>query len=149
MRHHIDFPTFLLGFVVGVFFLHACRAHAEAPDPALSPGASFPHKALCPDERPCVFCVPGYATKIRNVTYARKRAVCRAYGIAKGCPGPGYEVDHLIPLCAGGSNDDKNLWAEPIKDAKVKDALENLVCRRICNGAMTLEAGQRIMMEWR
>jgi hypothetical protein len=34
------------------------------------------------------------------------------YGLPTG-PHNDYEVDHLIPLCLGGADDDKNLWAEP------------------------------------
>ena len=55
------------------------------------------------------------------------------------------EVDHFIPLCAGGSNDPANLWYQPAHNEwkganfgfREKDKLESDVCRKIKNGSMT------------
>ena len=45
----------------------------------------------------------------RNVSYARKDAICKLYGIYDRT---GYTIDHIIPLSAGGSNHDRNLWCQ-------------------------------------
>jgi hypothetical protein len=67
--------------------------------------------------------------------------------------GPGCcEVDHLIPLELGGSNDIKNLWPEPDEprpgDAE-KNQLENELHRLVCAGKLLLAEAQRcITANW-
>jgi hypothetical protein len=67
--------------------------------------------------------------------------------------GPGCcEVDHLIPLELGGSNDMKNLWPQPDDprpgDAE-KDSLENDLHARVCKGEMSLADAQKcIVSNW-
>jgi hypothetical protein len=112
------------------------------PNPKLTPGAIF--------ERPKEdICKPGYTKSIRNVSSADKDAVFQAYGIHHRPPGA-YEVDHLISLELGGSNDRTNLWPEPMhlningKDegAKAKDDLENLLHAEVCAGRLTIGGAQ-------
>jgi hypothetical protein len=71
-------------------------------------------------------CIPGYAKSVRHVSGRTKAAVCAEYGIAAHQPGE-YEIDHLISLELGGSNDIKNLWPESYRtepwNAHVKDRL--------------------------
>ncbi len=50
---------------------------------------------------------------VRHVTPAQKRHAYALYG-ATPKPGVCCEVDHLIPLELGGSNDNSNLWPEPV-----------------------------------
>ena len=42
----------------------------------------------------------------------RRDEVLLRYGLPAG-PHPDYEIDHLIPLCLGGSDDFSNLWPQP------------------------------------
>jgi hypothetical protein len=66
---------------------------------------------------------------VRHVTPKMKQQVCAAYGIpAARCNGRNYEIDHLIPLELGGSNDLSNLWPQPFRPqpaAHEKDVLES------------------------
>jgi hypothetical protein len=61
---------------------------------------------------------------------------------------PDYEIDHLIPLCLGGSDDFSNLWPqprrsiEPICNAEAKDRLERRLCDMVCAGQIDLGAAQ-------
>jgi hypothetical protein len=58
------------------------------------------------------------------------------------------EVDHLISLEIGGSNDIKNLWPEPYyprPGAREKDKLENWLRKQVCSGTMSLEQAQQII----
>jgi hypothetical protein len=51
------------------------------------------------------------------------------------------ELDHLIPLELGGSNDNKNLWPQPDKPLPGwvdKDDFENELHAEVCEGTMTL-----------
>jgi hypothetical protein len=64
-----------------------------------------------------------------------------------------YEEDHLISLELGGSpKDPKNLWPEPYNipnGARVKDKLENLLHKMVCNGSISLAEAQReIATDW-
>ncbi len=72
-----------------------------------------------------------------------------------GKPGPGgarYEVDHLIPLELGGSNDVTNLWPQSYVStwgAHIKDELENRLHKLVCAGTITLpEAQDAIKTDW-
>ena len=62
------------------------------------------------------------------------------------------EVDHLVPLELGGSNDIRNLWPQP--DAprpgwEEKDQLENELHAEVCDGRMALADAQHcIAANW-
>ena len=45
-------------------------------------------------------------------------------------PCPGYVVDHIEPLCAGGPDDPGNMQWQTVKEAKEKDRKEREMCRR-------------------
>lgn len=42
-----------------------------------------------------------------------------------------YKVDHLIPLCAGGSNQENNLWPQHMSIYVVTDPMESLGCEKL------------------
>lgn len=94
---------------------------------------------------------------VRNVPDSEKKQVYASYGLAGNhtgyCDGAsGCEVDHLISLELGGSNEQTNLWPQPYDDAcnaHEKDALENRLHKLICNGTITIdEAQQAIRSNW-
>jgi hypothetical protein len=67
------------------------------------------------------------------------------------------EVDHLYPLCAGGSNDISNLWYQPITNEwsgqnfgfKEKDRLETYVCQEIVAKRMNpADAYRELTEDW-
>ncbi len=74
------------------------------------------------------------------------------YGLRPG-PHPDYEVDHLIPLGIGGSDDDRNLWPEPRRsieptwNAERKDELEFKLRDLVCSGALPVMEAQRAIAE--
>ena len=54
---------------------------------------------------------------------------CPSTGKTKGrCPG--YVVDHITPLCAGGADRPSNMQWQTKEDAKNKDRLEREQCKR-------------------
>lgn len=75
----------------------------------------------------------------RHVVKARRAAVFARDGIPAGLWSL-YELDHVIPLCLGGSNDVANLWAELWTHAHRKDVLEWRLCRALKAGTMTQAA---------
>lgn len=93
-------------------------------------------------------CTSGYAGTVRNVPESEKRAVYREYAIASHKPHE-YEVDHLISLELGGSNDERNLWPQPYPGAYSKDSLENALHRAVCARRLSLDSAQRwIARDW-
>jgi hypothetical protein len=122
-----------------------CIVQNSLPDKECTPGAVFSH--ITKDE----VCTSGYSSNVRNVSIKTKDAVYREYGIISHEPGE-YEVDHLISLELGGSNDIANLWpesADPRPGYHEKDKVENYLHDEVCSGRMNLqEAQSKIANDW-
>ena len=96
-------------------------------------------------------CLAGYTGTVRNVSDAKKKVVFELYSIDP--TKDKYEVDHLISLELGGSNDVKNLWPQSYYtetwNARVKDVLEHHLNRMVCDGKISLEEAQKaIATDW-
>jgi len=126
-----------------------CRLDAE-PDRRCSPGAYYSGLTTA------VICSAGFHTSsIRNVPDSEKHQVEAEYGLAPGSYGSTLEIDHIVSLELGGSNDIANLFPEKAVLAgghpgfHVKDRLENRVHALVCEGKITLRAAQReIAGDW-
>jgi Protein of unknown function (DUF3761) len=123
-----------------------CTLGAE-PDRRCSPGAIYSKLTKA------VICSPGFRTStIRNVPESEKFAVERAYGIQPGHYGSALEIDHIVSLELGGSNDIANLFPEKLYAGpgyRVKDKLENRLHAMVCTGAIGLSAAQHaIASNW-
>jgi hypothetical protein len=122
-----------------------CVARNGLPDAACTPGAIFPDATLD------LICTPGYTKGVRLVPDQEKNEVYAEYGIVSRAPGE-YEVDHLISLELGGSNDIANLWPElasPQPGFHQKDQLENALHKEVCSGATPLRQAQlEIAADW-
>jgi hypothetical protein len=111
----------------------------DLPNSNLTPGATYPVTTA-------QICLVGYTACVRHVTAAVGAQAYRQYGIASHAPGE-YEVDHLISLELGGSNNIKNLWPQsyvthPL-NAHIKDTLENRLHDLVCSNHMGLQEAQR------
>jgi hypothetical protein len=59
------------------------------------------------------------------------------------------ELDHLVPLELGGSNDITNLWPELGKIPNPKDGVERALNHAVCAGRVSLSAAQNaIASDW-
>jgi hypothetical protein len=110
------------------------------PDPKLTSGAILNVTAA-------QVCVPGYASKVRNVPTAEAKRVFAAYHVPYSQRGKG-ELDHLISLELGGSNAPENLWPEYGPRPNPKDARENELHALVCSGQMTLADAQAAIVDW-
>lgn len=94
-------------------------------------------------------CRKGYSKSVRHVTAGVKHQVYIAYATTphdSTC----CEVDHLISLELGGSNDFQNLWPEPYvphPGARDKDKVENFLHREVCAGRIPIQEAQREIAE--
>ncbi len=122
-----------------------CVAQGPLPDKACTPGAIFLN--VTTEE----ICIKGYARSVRNVPVEIKHKVYKQYGITHHYKGE-YEVDHLISLELGGSNDIANLWPEPAEPRPgfhEKDKVENYLHNQVCSGRIPLaEAQKKIANDW-
>jgi uncharacterized protein YceK len=122
-----------------------CMAHNGLPDSACTPGA-----ILATGTKDAI-CKPGYAKSVRNVPDSEKNQDYAEYGITSHAPGQ-YEVDHLVSLELGGSNDIANLWPElasPTPGFHEKDKVENYLHAQVCSGAISLQQAQaEIATNW-
>jgi hypothetical protein len=125
-----------------------CRAHGALPDPACTPGS------VAPVAQGAV-CVTGFeATERPSSTDAAKTRAMDSYGISAD-DRPRVELDHLVPLSLGGSNDVTNLWPEvsDLPDAgfrNSKDAVERKLLAAVCKGGHVplSEAQNAIAHDW-
>jgi hypothetical protein len=123
----------------------SCVATAGIEDKACTPGA------VIASATKAQICKPGYSSSVRNVPESEKNQVYAEYGIATHITGQ-YEVDHLISLELGGSNDIANLWpelADPTPGFHQKDQVENYLHKQVCDGKLSLkQAQQEIATDW-
>ena len=129
---------FLMMFSTSVFANGPIR-----PITSITPGEVDPKATI---EK---ICTPGYTKTVRNVSAKTKKEVFANYGINPNKDR--YEVDHLISLELGGSNDVKNLWPESYTtspfNAYKKDALENKLHDMVCADKLPLHEAQRVIVE--
>lgn len=100
----------------------------------------------------------GYTSSVRPpeaLTETAKKQLMAAYGIPWS-EARDYELDHLVPLCAAGSSDVRNLWPEKndflAGDGGAtafvhnsKDRVEDYVCQAIRSHQVPLTAAQQAM----
>jgi hypothetical protein len=124
----------------------ACTLGAN-PDRECSPGAYY--SALTKSR----ICANSFRTgPIRNVPASVKHAVKVEYGLEPINFGNALEIDHIVSLQLGGSNDIANLFPERA-DAHpgyhVKDKLENKLRDLVCDRKRQLRTVQRrIASDW-
>ena len=119
-----------------------CHVNGLLPDRSCTPGVAVRGLRLS------VLCRYGYTASVRNVPLDVKRTVYRRYGISRHAPGQ-FEVDHLIPLAVGGSNDERNLWPQAAPGYHRKDRIEADLARAVCARRVSLaDAQHAIASDW-
>lgn len=124
--------------------ISGCTANQSLPDSECTPGAVLTTNTK-------VICVVGYTKTVRDVSTNTKKKVFKEYGIP-WAERSNYEVDHLISLELGGSNDISNLFPEShlIKNnSYTKDAFENYLHKQVCSGKLSIsDAQDEISSNW-
>ena len=128
---------------------NGCKLGAN-PDRRCSPGAYYSKLTKA------VLCSSTFHTgDVRNVPDSEKHQVEIEYGLTPKGYGSTLEIDHIVSLELGGSNDIANLYPEKATlpagapGYHVKDKLENKLHALVCDGSMTLRSAQRgIATNW-
>ena len=124
------------------------RDAGQLPDPRCTPGSIDPAVTQANIHR--TICVSGYTSRVRPSASQTERfkydIAYRAYGAPRT---EKTELDHLVSLELGGSNDAANLWPEDPPTPNPKDKVENALHRAVCAGRVSLAAAQRaIARDW-
>lgn len=110
-------------------------SYPTGPDLKLTPGK------LC--DKPTAYRYPEHVAYCdRDVTYETKEALIKTYDTQLGfniesMNRADFKIDHLIPLCAGGSNDTVNLWPQYKNVYEVTDPVEPLICDKMAAGRLS------------
>lgn len=120
------------------------------PDRRCSPGAYYSGLTKA------VICSSTFRTgTIRSVPDSEKHQVEIEFGLAPKGYGSTLEIDHIVSLELGGSNDPANLFPEEatftghLPGFHVKDKLENAAHKAVCAGTISLRSAQQeIASNW-
>jgi len=122
-----------------------CQTQDPLPDKDCTPGDVFE------DATKEEICVKGYSATVRNVPESLREKVFAEYGIEHPVSFGSYELDHLIPLALGGSNDISNLWPKSSQYPGFyeKNITGNYLHEEVCKGNIALSVAQeRIADNW-
>ena len=115
------------------------------PDPKSTPGAAYA------DVTATEICDLHYVLGVRQPRFNDKVEAFANYGVSIH-DREFFQVDHLIPISLGGSNDLKNLWPQPYagsRGADAKDRLERQLRGLVCSHKLSLKAAQQaIAKNW-
>ena len=140
-RRRAILPTVVVGAIVAIAIAMGTSRTVAMPDRVMTPGQADTTSLV-------IICGTSTATR-RNVSESTKAAVYKEYGVTTRA---GYEVDHLIPLALGGSNDIQNLWpqpATPVPGFHQKDVLEVRLHALVCSGQLDVTKAQNeIAIDW-
>jgi hypothetical protein len=109
-------------------------AYPKSPDARVTPGSlcTNPNRYRHPEKIPyCDRAVNSYAKDAVFYSYRRD------LGYSLSGDRSTYKVDHFIPLCFGGSNEQNNLWPQHASVSKVTDPIEAMGCEKLGLGKIT------------
>jgi len=124
----------------------AYRDRGLLPDPRCTPGSIDP--AVTQADIGSTICREGWTRTARPPESQTETFKFQVAYPAYGASGR-TELDHLVPLELGGSNDASNLWPEYPPTPNPKDDVEYALNRAVCDGKVTLTAAQNaIASDW-
>jgi len=143
------FAKVLASLVLGLCFVVNAEATQSnfpvGPDLNVTPGSFCQH----PDE----YRYPEHIAYCeRDVSGGLKAAIIRQYNEELGFNILGnergqFKIDHLIPLCAGGSNNQNNLWPQHESVYKRTDMIEQVACEKMSEGVIRQKDAVALILE--
>lgn len=112
---------------------YAGESFPKGPDAALTPGALCEHPDAYRYPEQIKYCE-------RDVSSSTKAEIFKNYDKlgyrTRSMKRQAFKIDHYIPLCAGGSNEETNLWPQHVSVYEITDRLEALVCEKMAAGRL-------------
>lgn len=142
--------TLQLSFVLSILAVFVVESAIAAGYPK-GPQLSITPGKLC--DRPDAHRYPENINYCeRDVTYETKEAIINEYDQKFGysiasLPRADFKIDHLVPLCAGGSNDVVNLWPQHKSVYAITDPLEPVICSKMAQGRLKQVDAVRLVIE--
>ncbi len=132
MMHSMKTKLALLTLLLS-FNSIAGNAYPRSPDLRQTPGSlcHTPDSHRYPEQIP--YCD-------RDVEWTAKELVFITYkklGYSLSGERSQYKIDHFIPLCAGGSNSEDNLWPQYYTLSERTDLIETRGCEILAKGKIT------------
>ena len=122
-------------------------AQGPEPDRRCSPGAYY--RLLT---KRVIYSSSFHTDQVRDVSETTKHDIEAEYGMPVRKYGRSLEIDHIVALELGGSNDPANLFPERRNAAPgypAKDRLENRAHDLVCAGSIRLRVAQsRMTTDW-
>lgn len=138
------------GRVTGTIIGHCTyRDKGQLPDPRCTPGSIDP--VVTQGNIRSTICKSGWTDPYLRPPESQAEAfkydiAYPHYGTPRSEP---TELDHLVPLELGGSNDATNLWPEWPPSPNPKDKVEDALNAAVCDGRVSLAAAQdAIAADW-
>lgn len=138
--------TVVLGLVLNFnLALAANPAYPQNPHPSLTPGALCNSRSTLRYPERIPYCD-------RDVSGDRKDLVVERYDANFGYQiermgRRNFKIDHYIPLCMGGSNDETNLWPQHPSIYAITDPLEQALCDKMALGLLKQVDAVRLIKE--
>lgn len=126
--------VFLSFLSINTFAYSASGQFPKGPDATLTPGALCEHPDSYRYPEKIAYCV-------RNVSSDLKRSLFVKYDQlgyrTTQMNRMDFKIDHYIPLCMGGANDEKNLWPQHKSIYAITDPLEPVLCQKMADGRLS------------
>lgn len=110
--------------------------YPKGPEATLTPGSLCDHPSKYRYPENIAYCE-------RDVSSGQKKEIFedyRGFGYRLDPSKRGnFKIDHYVPLCAGGSNHDDNLWPQHVSVYTITDPIEALGCEKLAAGLITQE----------
>jgi hypothetical protein len=112
----------------------------------------YPNRAIVTgdilERNKSIICKTGYSSTVRNVPLSLRKKVFARDGVEYPQPRFTYELDHWLPLCLGGSNDESNLFVQFEPYYKWKDRVEVYLCKELCRTNQSVDEVAEKMWDW-
>jgi hypothetical protein len=107
------------------------KTYPMGPDMRLTPGSlcDRPSERRYPEQ--IAYCEREVSSETKDYVF---REYKRQLGYELGDRHVNFKVDHFIPLCAGGSNKEDNLWPQNVVIYTKTDPMEELACKKLSLG---------------
>lgn len=130
------FPMKLyLAFVLTLLSLNAFAGnpYPKGPDLQFTPGSlcTTPDSYRYPEKIP--YCERELNSAMKEFIFIKYRKLGFSLSGDRGQ----YKVDHFIPLCAGGSNNEDNLWPQYYTISQRTDLIETRGCEVLAKGRIS------------